>query len=306
MLSLLLSCVSPCLARFDPEPFQSDQVHVVVGIDLTDESAISMGVVIRDNESHEPKSARIVLPFPSTKAGGNDQILSTWGSYEKATYISLILPGTGVSYYPIELTPVIHRSDGDLSTSDFPIVFAEDGQARTFIYRYPPEKPVEGSVAFFARSGALPVDAVAVLLPQDARPLEVRPGKTSDPPDIFYKGHVGFYPATRQGVSDRLEIRYWLPATESQKALVEFLTKFFALIAAPLATIIVTRVTGRVAGMRRYLVIVVGVSVQCIVLVLIGTFWFRWSGATSTSNLIDVGIGIIGAVISVVVWWISD
>lgn len=169
-----------------------------------------------------------------------------------------------------------------------------------------PRNPSKVPVWAFARTASLPVDAVAVLLPQDARPLEVRPGKTSDPPDIFYKDRVGFYPATRHGTSDRLELRYWLPATESQKAWVEFLTKLFALIAAPLATIIVTKVTGRVAGVRRHWVIVVGVGVQSIVLLLIGTLWFRWSGATSTSNLIDVGIGIGGAVFSFVVWWISD
>jgi hypothetical protein len=277
---------------------------VVVGIDLSDEANISAGVVIKDGESHEPTNTTIVLPFPTSKSGENAQILSTWGSYNGSTVISFVLPGTGVAYYPIDLTPVIQRDNrGDSSSAQ--IALSEDGQARTFIYRYSPETPVEDAVSAFARKASLPINAVAVLLPRDARPLEVRPGKTSDPPDIFYKDRVGFYPATRQGLSDRLELRYWLPATEGQKALIEFLTKFFALVAAPLATIIVTRVTGRVAGVRRRWVIVLGVGIQCIVLLVIGTLSFRWSGAISTSNVIDLVIGILGAVISFVVWWIS-
>ena len=146
---------------------------------------------------------------------------------------------------------------------------------------------------------------MAVLLPEDARATEVKQGKTSDPPDLFYVGRVGFYPATQQGTSDRLELRYWLPATEGQKAFVEFLTKFFALLAAPIATIIATKATSKIAGARRHLVIIGGIAVQCVVFGLITMVWFRWAGATSTSNLIDMGIGALGVGISIIVWWIG-
>jgi hypothetical protein len=307
-LTVLILDPPPCAAKFNPASFESDKTNIVLGIDLRDETNIEMGLVVRDSDSRTPEMTRIFLPFATVKAAGSDQVVSAWGSYNGLTYLSFVLPGNGSTYYSIELVPVVRRASGaaDARTIPDPITVIESGQERTFIYRYLSENPADSGASKFFRSGALPVDAVAVALPEDARALEVKDGKTSDPEAYFYKDRIGFFPAVQQGSVKMLELRYWLPATEGQKAVQELLTKLFALIGAPLATIIVTKVSGRSAGRRRYWVIVGGVAVQIVVFVLITTFWFKWAGATSVSNLIDIVIGVLGIGISIIVWWISD
>ena len=80
---------------------------------------------------------------------------------------------------------------------------------------------------------------------------------------IVQKDRVGYYPAKRQGSSERLEISYLLPPTEEQKALIEFLGKLFAAIITPLVTIILTKTITPAQIARRRQVIVGGIGINC-------------------------------------------
>jgi hypothetical protein len=305
-LAFWLSSTGPSLSKFDPGPFESDK-RTVLGIDLSDESNISIGVVLRGGGTTVPLITRITLPFQTTEAGANEQVLSTWGSYNGSTYLSLVLPGGSVAYYPIELKPIINRPDpnGASNASTSPFIFIVDGQLRKFIYRYPSDKPSGSSASSIVKVYSIPLDAIAVRLPQNANPTEVVPGKTSDPPELFYKDRVGFFPAVRpEGGKEQLELRYMLQTTDRQKAWIEFLSKIFAALGAPILTILLTK--SRVAGARRRSTITSGIIVQSIVLLLIGTLWFRWSDTTLMSNIFFLGIGVVGEAAAFFVWRFSD
>ncbi len=306
MLFALLCVAGPAGAKFDPAVFQSEKA-VVLGIDLRDESNITVGLVVRDINSRKTEVAHVFLPFPSTKAMGSEQALPVWGSYNGFTYLSLVLQGSEQTH-SIEVAPIIRRVAGPLDVRSIqdPITFIEDGQTRTFIYRYLSGKLSDNPASRFLRSTSLPVDAIAVAIPPDAQSLAVKPGAISDPPPYFYQNSVGFFPAVRQNSSDQLELKYFMPANENQKAFIELLVKIFALLGAPLATIALAQQINKISNSRKYIILSAGAGLQVFIFFLISTIWFRWVGATSISNIIDLVIGLLGIGVSVVVWWVVE
>jgi hypothetical protein len=225
LITICLLLSSAAQARFDPEPFQNGTMRSVLAFDLRNEAAIETGLIIRDGGLHVPDALRIILPFTSSASSGNDQISALWGSYSSNTYISVVLPGTGTTFYPIGITTNIRylNDTSDLDRIGDTIIFSQSGQIRSFIYRYPQDRPNEGVMAAFMRSVSSNVDAVAVALPSDAQAVEVTAGQTSNPAALFYTPrHVGYFPAIQQSGIDKLILKYYLPATEAQKTIIEF------------------------------------------------------------------------------------
>lgn len=206
----------------------------------------------------------------------------------------------------MSLTPVIFRAKDtkEAERISAPIALIVDGQTRTLLYRYPIEDG-HTTLTSFLRKNSDELDLIGVILPQDARAIEVRPGRTSDPPELFNKDRVGYYPAKRQGSSERLEISYLLPPTEEQKALIEFLGKLFAAIITPLVTIILTKTITPAQIARRRQVIVGGIGIQLLVLAGLIYFSYQWEGGLSMSNLSEAILGLGAGLAAVAVWAIG-
>jgi hypothetical protein len=309
LITICLLLSGAAQAKFDPEPFQNGTMRSVLAFDLRNEAAIETGLIIRDDGPHVPDTLRIILPFTSNSSSGNDQISALWGSYSNNTYISVVLPGTGAAFYPIGITSNIRylNDTSDLDRIGDTIIFSQSGQIRSFIYRYPQDRPNEGAVAAFMRSVSSNVDAVAIALPSDAQAVEVKAGQTSNPAALFYTSrHVGYFPANQQSGVDKLILKYYLPATEAQKTIIEFLTKTFAVGIVPFITIVTTKTVGQTLTTRRKRMIVIGgVILQTILLSTFIMLSIHWAGAMTSSNMIDVAIGVLGGLAQLVVWWVA-
>jgi hypothetical protein len=306
---ILLTYFSSCgaaVANFDPKFFETDKTSVVLGVDLRDEFNIRFGFIVRDEDTHPPELRHTVLPFPTSKSEGNEQLLATWASYQDTTYLTYILPGIPGNYYSIELVPSILKTK-DLKEVDrlsSSVSLITDGQTRTFIYRYP-RHDGESIVQKVLSTNNTDIDRVAVLLPNGARPLEVRGGRTSDPPELFSKDKVGFYPAMEQDGINHLEINYWVPATEDQLALIALIGKVFAAILTPMVTIGLTKAITATQVARRRQIIIAGTIIQVIALGLLVFFSYRWEGELSISDLSEPILGLFVGVAAVLVWWVG-
>jgi hypothetical protein len=290
----------------DIKPFESDKADLELAIDLSNEFDIHFGLIIRQAEAKPQEFKHVVLPFPTTKAMGNEQLTSTWGSYNDSTYISYVSPGMATGYFSIEMLPAIFRTKEakDAERTSAPIILISDGQTRTLLYRYP-RKDYSESDPHYADKNSDDIGLIGVLLPRDAKAFEVRPGFSSDPPELFYRDGVGFYPGKGQGPSGRLEISYWLPATEEQKALIDFLGKLFAAILTPLVTIVLTKTTTPAQIIRRRQIITIGILVQLLVLAGLVYYSYQWEGGPSISNLGEAILGAVAGVLAIAVWWIG-
>jgi uncharacterized membrane protein len=96
-----------------------------------------------------------------------------------------------------------------------------------------------------------------------------------------------------------------LPATEEQKALIEFLGKLFGAILAPLVTIVLTKTTTPAKITQRRRIITIGMAIQLLVLCGLVYSSYQWEGGLSISNLGEPLLAAVAGLAAVAVWWLG-
>ena len=193
----------------------------------------------------------------------------------------------------------------EIERSSSSISLITNGQTRTLIYRYPQNEGKDKLQEFITKD-SMDIEMIAILLPEDATPIEVRSGRTSDPPEIFSKNRVGFYPARGQESSRQLRLSYWVPSTEGQKSFTELIAKISGALFVPLITVLLANRPNAALIRRRRWIIFGGLFLQGLALLAIVYLSYRSQGELLISNLTEVLVGVAAGLGTVALWWTGE
>src|SRR5258705_5918801 len=107
----LVIMVSSCTSSrepggFDARPFVTQKYNLVLCLDLRRDLSPSAGLVVNPYPNITVGQHYVVLPFESTQAQSNQDMVSTWGSFSKFTLVTYFASqrmnsGNGLGIVPL-------------------------------------------------------------------------------------------------------------------------------------------------------------------------------------------------------------
>lgn len=249
LLSLALFSLAGCSKQafpstFNAAPFKDSPSSVSLCFDLRDDNHPVAGLVLKVAPTDPAQSHTVALPFDSKNPVMNREIFSTWGSYDGTTLITYYSHPSSIGIYDLGFvpgfgpTPVDQWSEDPRELSESSIFFVKSSSfTRHFVFRFPEGNPERNrwlqNVSVVANTT---VDSIGVVLPPNIDAKAIRKtNRTSVPDPIAEIGIAKFYPATQNAAKgvDAIHVKYELPPTQNQKAIIEEITRTVILFIAP-------------------------------------------------------------------------
>lgn len=249
-IGLLSACSKPSFStNFNPGPFRNSPTPITLCFDLRNDTRPTAGLIIKVDQTVPTGPHTVALPFESTDPSLNSSIYAAWGSYDDTTIINYYTsPTNGIydlSFVPKfgTASPAQWSEDPKELTQSSIFLIKSSSLTRHFIFKYPDGDNERqrwlGNVSSIANSK---IDSIGIILPENVEGRAIRrTNRTSVPDPIHEAGGAKFYPATQslaQGVG-AIHIKYELPPTQNQKALIEEITKAVIVFISPSVQLIV-------------------------------------------------------------------
>jgi hypothetical protein len=307
LVAISTACAGPThVSRVDDDVFRgTDQFKSIVAFDLRKDASPSCSLILHEGDVPNIADEKevVVLPFPTSSAENDGELLSTWSSIgdccSLASYIHL--PGKSGTH-AVALVPTFSAQPSDLSDLPGQIYFLRLGQERRFIYKYDLPSGHDDLKLLFAKKAVVAPSAIAIARPKDAKGLEVKNGMTEIPSRTGSNSVAAFYAGTSAAAgTDRLELRYELPLNSTQELALKFLTELFGAVAPPLGVLFFFDFTDK--SKRRLKAIILSV-LGIVELAVISTVAFlAWEARTtqSTEALLSSIVVLAGLAVSMVV-----
>ena len=306
-----LGCSGPIPVRHIDDDVIRDtsQYKAVVAFDLRRDSNPTCSLVLHQGTTPNGTTTGgvVVLPFPTTRAENNRELLTTWSSLDDCcSLVSYIHLPEKSGAYTVALSPAFSTQPQDLSDLPGQIYLLRLGQERRFIYRYSlPTGREDINRLLTEKTGAMP-DAIAVARPSEAKGLEIKGGMTEIPSRKGSNGVAAFYAASSvEAGADHLEVRYELPLSSAQELALKFFAELFGALAPPLAVLFFLDFTDKTKRRLKAILLWVLVLLEVSVISVIG--FLAWAERTtqSTETLLSSIVVLAGLAASVVVGYLK-
>lgn len=296
---------------FDSRPFASFSGRSILCLDLrTDDGVPDAGLLLRIGPSDTAGRRSIVLPLGSRAVGASRNILSASASYENLTVVSFSVGAQSLGASPIAFEPRVATFEGERPPLDgvrSGLYFEENGQERWLVLIDSSASIIRSLRTEFGRTELEPVEAVAIALPEKAEGREVRRGMTVFPQPSIRLSNVMLFSASSDGKrSERIEIRYVVPATAQQLAVSSGGFKLIAVVVLPIMTLLLLppKDIGRPQARRIILVILIVLQVALLGFIL-------WAAITnrrevSSTLWLDLAATLLGTAGEGGVIWIKS
>jgi hypothetical protein len=209
----------------------------------------------------------------------------------------------------ISFTPKMTSSSyEDISNGGFKekIYLITKGLERHFVYNYNTlyyEKKLNNSNR---AKYALNIDVIALILPVDAKGIEIKDQKTSIPNYIHKENNVYFYPSSIPSSGEqKLQIKYQLKETAFQHLYGSIITKLIiVLIPSFLAIALIPGKEIQNPKTRKFGIIFFGTLTALCILGMLG-YSYYYQDDFAINSWIDIIIAVIAAITAIVVFYIK-
>jgi hypothetical protein len=296
---------------FEPRVFKSDRYNMVLAFDLRDDNRPLAGLAIQNTNPTVPINQHVVvLPFGTEFWTPNKSLYATWAGYPEVSIITYVPNVTSGIVDGIGVRPVFSQtSDQQFSVHDLrgTIYFLRWGLERRFIYNYPddPKKFPDFHQALKQLNAQQP-EAIAVAIPSGARGSEVHSGQTAIPTHVLDTGSARFFPATGSiAGTERLEVRYVLPASRNQELIARAGIRLLGAVATPLLGLIFIGPAQIGAPKIRIITLITSIFVESGIIALIVWTTLANHSVVSTEFLIDIRLVSTGIVFGGMVLYVK-
>jgi hypothetical protein len=293
--------------NIDKSLFETQKYNSFLAFDFRDKNKPKAGIILSNRILKGHYSLNI--PFKTTAFNGDKNLLLTQGINNNYSLLNFDINSKQPEYMAISFTPNMTSSSyEDIATGGFKekIYFITNGLERYFVYNYNTldyEKKLNNSQR---AKYAINLDVIALVLPVDAKGIEIRDQKISIPNYIHKENNVYFYPYSIPSSGEQqLEIKYQLKETTFQHLYGIILTKLIiVLIPSLLALALIPGKEILNPKARKLGTIFFGaLTAFCILGMLVYSYFYQ--DDLAINSWIDIVIVVIAAIAAIIVFYIK-
>lgn len=299
-LALAQAACGDGLRPVDKGPIESSTSSALY-FDLEEKPAVAAAVIV-PGTSPKPELKLVVLPFGTEPVGTRSEAFSLWGTSGDATALAYVATPNAPAYISLALRPRFSSGDDtDFDSANLAgsLHFMSSGLKRRFFYSWPNPSVESESLQNLRGLTRIEIQSILVKLPPKAEVFE-RPA-SSLPPQLEKTtpdGKLKLYSLTSEAAGTPLpvDITYQVPATKLQNHLFEFFLKLFAVLIAPLVTLLMLSSNKEKTRRLRRISLIVGFTLEAFVLIGMAWWAIHISSTIGLTAILDLTLVIVGLI----------
>lgn len=299
--AFIISCGSERSGGFNDSGLQSKQYNNFVVFDLRNDAKISAAIVVSKG-GNETGLKHIVLNFAVKHIEKNRQIFSTSSVYDDFSLIDYEFNENSPRQSLISIEPYCDElTDDDVNQEKVShgISIYRKGLFRKFIY-IPSKKLLEGSVR---QIKAIQIDAIAVLLPENSRGIEIGNSKKTSKPDVSESiNEVMFFSKESIDSAKTIEIQYEFEETKSQEIVFTVIIKILLTLVPFVILLIVLKTTDIQNFKLRKTALIIAIVFTILLIIGLGIYNQYFGTARFLESISEITTMIFSIVINIVLY----